>query len=115
MPQGFKAGDLRHPVVLMKKISYTTDAQGRRTAVWWDECTAYAMIRDVSGRDFYQALAYHAEDTVTITIRYREGITTEWRVRSGETVYEILEVNHLGYKYDYLSLKCRAIHGEGGR
>ena len=115
MANNLKSGDLRHPVQLLKKASYWTDEKGRRKANWETVCTAYAAISDVSGREFYEALAYHAEDVVTFTLRYREGVTPEWRVKYNGQAYEILEVNHLGYKYDYMRLKCRVIRGEGER
>ena len=55
----------------------------------------------------------NAEDVVTFTIRWREGIDTTWRVRHGGVVYGILEVNHLGYMLDYMRLRCRAVTGGG--
>lgn len=106
-----KAGDLRHPLVLMRPDT-TVNAQGRPVKVWRDQATVWAAKADVSGREFYEAQAYHAEDTVTWTLRWRDDVTPEWRVRHGSQTYEIIEVNHLGYKYDFIRLKTRMITGE---
>ena len=110
-----KAGDLRHPITLMAPTD-TVNAAGRPVKTWRDQVTVYASKADVSGREFYEAQAYHAEDTVTWTLRWRDDVTPEWRLRHGNgeesQIYEIIEVNHLGYRYDFMRLKTRMIRGE---
>ena len=106
-----KAGDLRHPITLL--IPYNSvNSVGRPVKAYRDYVTVYASKADVSGREFYEAQSYHAEDTVTWTLRWRDDVTPEWRLRHGSQVYEIIEVNHLGYKYDFIRLKTRMITGE---
>lgn len=107
-----KAGDLKHPIQLQKPCTQKTDT-GRRVTSWQDVCTVMASKADVSGRDFYQAQAYNAQDTVTFGIRWRDDIRKTWRVVSGGIAYQIEEINHLGYKRDFLHLKCKATQGEG--
>jgi len=109
---GIKAGDLRHPVTLLRPES-TVGERGRRETQWIEAARVYAAKSDVSGREFYQAHAYNAEDIVTFTIRWRDDVTQKWRIRHGGTEYNILEVNHLGYMTDYIRLKCRTIAGGG--
>ena len=107
-----KAGDLRQWVTLIRPD--TTEGEHRRRSTGWvDVITVPAAKSDVSGREFYAAHAVNAEDIVTFTIRWRDDIDTTWRIREGETVYGILEVNHLGYTRDFLRLKCRAVTGGG--
>ncbi len=108
--RSYKAGDLRHPVKLMEPV--TTMVNNRRT-VTWKPHPVKAGKRDVSAREFFQAQAYHAEDTVTFTVRYRDDVTSSWRVQHGKTVYDIIEVNHLGYMRDYMQLKCKEVTGGG--
>lgn len=107
-----KAGDLRHPITLQRPRTGTND-KGKRVTEWDDVAIVYAAKSDVSGREFYQALAFHAEDTVTFTMRWRDDIDPTWRVKHGAAVYNILEVNHLGYMRDFMRLKCKAVQGEG--
>ena len=111
MARSFKAGDLRHPVVLLEPVT-AIDANNRRT-VTWTEHPVHAGKRDVSGREFFQAQAYHAENTVTFTIRWRDDVRAAWRLRHGEMVYNIVEVNHVGYMRDYIQLKCSEVTGGG--
>ena len=106
----YYAGMLRHPVTLLEP---KTEMNGNRRAVTWTEHQAMAGKQDVSGREFAQAMAYHAEDIVTFVIRYRTDVTSAWRLRHGTQTYEIVEPNHLGYMGDYMTLKCRAVKGGG--
>lgn len=111
MSRTIKAGDLRHPITLQRP-ERGIDAKGRPVTAWVDVITVYAGKSDVSGREFYAAQAYHAEDTVTFTLRWREDVQKTWRLKHGGTVYEIIEINHLGYMRDYLRMKCKAITGQ---
>ena len=107
-----KAGDLRH-VVTLQRPNTATNAKGRPVTTWETVATVCAAKSDVSGREFYQAQAYHAEDVVTFTIRWRDDVLTTWRLVHRGAAYNILEVNHMGYMQDYIRLKCRIIQGEG--
>ena len=109
-----KAGDLRRVVTLQRPVSRVNE-KGRRIADWEDVATVKAGKADVSGREFYQAQAFHAEDVVTFTIRWREDVTAEWRLIHRGTAYNILEVNHLGEMRDFMRLKCRVVVGEASK
>lgn len=58
-----KAGDLKHRITLEKPVS-VTDARGNRRTTWQTVATCMASMADVSGRDFYAAQAYQAQDIV---------------------------------------------------
>ena len=106
-----KAGDLRQLVTLQKPVTRVNE-KGRRITGWEDAATVHAEKADVNGREFYVAQAYHAEDVVTWTLRWRDDVTTEWRLVHHGQQYNILEVNHLGYMRDYIRLKTRLVTGE---
>lgn len=109
-----KAGDLRQLVTLQRPVNQVNE-KGRRITGWEDVATVHAGKADVSGREFYQAQAFHAEDVVTFTLRWREDVTAKWRLVHRGAVYNILEVNHLGYMRDFMRLKCRMVTGEGNK
>ena len=112
MSRTIKAGDLRQVVTLLRPDT-TVGEHNRRTTVWTPAATVPAAKSDVSGREFFQAHAVNAEDIVTFTVRWRDDVSTAWRVEHGTETYGILEVNHLGYMRDYLRLKCRSVKGGG--
>lgn len=107
-----KAGDLKHRITIERPVS-KTDARGNRVITWEPIATCMASMSDVSGRDFYAAQAYQAQDTVTFGIRWRDRITKECRIDHMGAKYEIMEINHLGYKRDFMHLKTKMILGEG--
>lgn len=107
-----KAGDLRCPIRLMKPTS-SVNAKGRKETAWEELPTIFAAKADVSGREFWQAQAYNAEDIVTYTIRYRTDVDVTWRIKDHGKILNILEVNHMGYMQDYIRLKCREVRAGG--
>lgn len=110
-----KAGDLRTKIILLRPAGRETGRDtGRQRGVTFEEAAAVMAAKsDVSGREFFEAHAAHAEDVVTFTIRWRNDVTDKWRVRQNGTDFDILEVNHMGYMRDYIRLKCRAVTGGG--
>ena len=108
-----KAGDLKHPIKLQRPVT-TRNEKGKNITTWEDVVTVYAGKTDVSGREFYVAQAYHAEDVVTFTIRWRDDIASSWRVYYHEKPYEIISINGLGDMRDFMELRCKLIQGEGG-
>lgn len=106
----YKAGDLRHAVVLLEPV--VTMINNRRETTWIEH-EIMAGKRDVGGKQFYVAAAYHTEDTVTYLIRYRTDITAGWRLRDHGVTYDVLPPNHLDYMGDFMELRCRAVAGSG--
>ena len=112
MARNIKAGDLRQVIVLLKPV-ITYGDHHRRSIEWQEAATVRAAMAEVSGREFWEAQAYHAEDIVTYTIRWRGDMDTTWRVRYQGAEYNILEINHLGNMRDFMRLKCRAVSAGG--
>lgn len=108
-----KAGDLKHPICL-ERPTFRTDDCGNRSTTWIQVGSVlYASMKDVSGREFYAAQAYQAQDVVTFGIRWRDDITEEWRIVYHNIPYKIEQINHLGYKRDFMHIKAKAVKGKG--
>ncbi len=107
-----KAGDLKHWITLERPAT-VTDGRGNRIAGWAQFAGCYASMADVSGRDFYAAQAYQVQDIVTFGIRWREDLDVTCRIVRAGQPYKIEQINHLGYKQDFLHIKARAVRGKG--
>ena len=107
-----KAGDLKHRITI-ERPKETTDDRGNRRTKRQPIATCWASMADVRGRDFYAAQAYQAQDTVTFGIRWRDSIDRECRIVHAGQIYQIEQINHLGYKRDFMHIKARLIRGEG--
>lgn len=106
-----KAGDLKHPITL-ERPEVTIDAKGNRRTTWTPAATCRASMADVSGRDFYAAQAHQTQDIVTFGIRWQEAIDKTWRIVHRGAIYQIEQINHLGYKRDFMHIKARMVRGE---
>lgn len=113
------AGDLREPVTFLQR-KVTPDEKGNRPKGWGTIAEAYAKVTDVSGREFYEAQAHQALDTVTFGVRWRDDLAAAYgkdresvRLRYQGQDYEILHLNRLGFKRDYMILKARTIQKTG--
>ena len=105
-------GSFRHRVKLMRRVTGRT-AGGDAVDDWGVAGEAYAQVSDVSGREFYEAAAHQMENTVTFTLRWRGGLTGDMRLVFRGAVYEIIQINHLGYaKMDFMRIRARMIQGE---
>jgi SPP1 family predicted phage head-tail adaptor len=100
-----KAGDLKHRVSL-ERATHTTDDRGNRRTTWLPITTCWASMADVSGRDFFAAQAYQAQDIITFGIRWRDDLDKECRIIHAGQAYQIEQINHLGYKRDFMHLKA---------
>ena len=108
----FYAGQLREHCDILR-ASTVQNANGYPVSTWNTLHQNVACdVLNVSGKDFFAAMAAGAQDVITVTLRWINGLSTEDRVRWDGTVYEILEVNKLGAKRDYMQLKCREFKGQ---
>jgi len=75
--------------------------------------TVWAAIEPLRGREYFAAMAEHAEVTTRIRIRYREDIDRTMIVRYKEPgdpefrEFEILHVIHSEYRRRELQLMCK--------
>lgn len=104
-------GSLKHRVELLRQVaSKKPDKDGIRKVRYVSICKTMAAIRDVSGRQFFEAAAHQMEDVVTFTIRYREGLEAAGlRIVWGQAAYDAIYINHLGYRRDYMQIKARQV------
>lgn len=107
-----RSGDLRHYIHIERPVEGTPDAYGRRQVGWEEFAAVHAKIADVSGREFFAAAAYQMEDVVTFSIRYLGALRKDMRIVYGGQAYEIMEINHLGYRGDFMNVKARKVEAE---
>lgn len=91
----------------------TVDQYGRTLRHWAFDEQVRASAQDVSGRDFYEAAAHKLQHTVTFDMRWKGGVTSEWRLLWQGGAWEIDQVNHLGYRRDFVRLKCHRVEPDG--
>ena len=72
-------------------------------------CTVWAGVKHVRGSEMFQAAAVHAEQTVTFTIRYREGLTEKNIIEYSGTLYNIRAINDPSERHDIQVITAEAV------
>ncbi|KZR60390.1 phage head closure protein [Pseudobacillus badius] len=83
-------GKLKHRISFQKFIE-TRDKDGFKTQEWVEVRKAWAMIKTMKGREFYQAASTQAERTVRFIIRYTPDIDSNMRIEYKGRFFEIVE------------------------
>lgn len=100
----FEAPDAEHA---------TVDAYGRRVVPWVQVATMRGSAKDVSGKDYWDAAAHQLQHTVTFTMRWHSKVDASCRIRWQDEIYQIDQVNHLGYRRDFMRIKAHRIETKG--
>lgn len=91
---GMAGGALRHRVQLHEPVVQIDADTGEPVITdWLDHGQVWAAIEPVSGREWLQSAEFREGVTTRIRIRWRDDVTSMWRVihtrTSGDTVYGI--------------------------
>ncbi|MGB9813526.1 MAG: phage head closure protein [Thermovenabulum sp.] len=101
-------GDMRHRITLQKKMNIV-DADGFTTQQWQDVATVWAAVENLHGREYWEAAAVQAENTVKFTIRYRPDVDQTMRILFKGKVYNILSVDNIKYRNEFIEIKAREL------
>jgi SPP1 family predicted phage head-tail adaptor len=82
------SGLFRNRIIFQEYVN-GTDNEGFPVDEWKYVKTAWAMIKTLQGREYYQAAAIQAENTTRFVIRYTTGIDNKMRIKYGERIFDI--------------------------
>ena len=83
-----EGGKIRHRVQLQSAV-YSRNDYGEPIPVWTTYGTRWAEVKDLSGRELYQAQQINAEVTIGVKLRYMTGIEPAHRLLFGSRILEI--------------------------
>lgn len=108
------AGKYRHVVTFQRLKQANQNAYGETSVNdennWEDYFTARVGIFPLSGREFLslQGDVKHSEISHRIVLRYREGITSEMRIKLGNRIFEMISPPVNSYeRNDELLIFCK--------
>lgn len=99
-------GDLRTQVIIKTRTT-TADANGFMVPAWSTLATLWAKWSNVHGSEVWVANAEGAEGAATVTIRYNSSIETTCAVELAGKLYEIVSVDDVMNRHEYMELKVR--------
>jgi SPP1 family predicted phage head-tail adaptor len=106
-----EGGKLRHRIALQARTSGLND-EAIPVDVWTDVAGASsvpASLEPLKGREYFQAAAVAAENTIPVTIRYRPCVTAALRVLYGVRILNIRNVIDVEERHIKLILMCEEV------
>ena len=86
------SGQFRHRITFQKFIGGVKDELGQYSeGEWQDDISAWAMIKTLKGREYFQAAATQSEAVSRFVIHYRKGIDGSMRLKYDGRVFDIIE------------------------
>lgn len=105
-------GDLRHRITF-QKLTSDVNENGFEVEGWQDYKTVWASVSNLSGREYYQAAAIQAEQTVKFLTRYIEGIDTSMRILFRDKQYNITSIDNMKYENKHIEIKALEADSSG--
>jgi SPP1 family predicted phage head-tail adaptor len=105
-------GELRHRITF-QKLTTTTNENGFEIEEWTDVKTVWASITNLHGREYYEAAAVQAEQTVKFTIRYLKDLDTSMRILFRNKQYNITSIDNIKYENRFIEIKALEVDKSG--
>lgn len=105
-------GELRHRITL-QRLTTTTNENGFEMEEWTDVKTVWASITNLHGREYYEAAAVQAEQTVKFTVRYLKDLDTSMRILFKGNQYNITSIDNIKYENRYMEIKAMEVDLSG--
>ena len=107
--QDVRSGKLRHRIEIQQSTD-TRDGFGAVSGQTWNLfCYAWASIEPLSGREYFAAAQTQSEVSHKITMRYKAGIKTYFRVTWNDRIFNILSVINTREENRELILYCSEV------
>ena len=101
-------GQLRTAVTLKKRV-VTSDAGGFSLQTWSKIADVWAKWTNVHGSEVWTADMAGAKMPATVLIRYRSDIDTTCAVEKGTQLYEIVSIDNIQERNEYLEMKVQKL------
>jgi len=115
-----QSGDLRTKIRIQYKKRVGTGSFAKDT--WPDLGNSsntdppkyiYASWVNVHGSEAWIASSVQAQLGATATIRYRDGVTPACRILLGSTIYQIVSLDNIHQRNQWLEIKVKAVINGG--
>jgi len=103
-------GELRTQITLQRR-NVTEQAGGFLAPSWVNIATVWARWKNAHGNESLQAALQAAEAPATVLIRYNSAVDPTCAVLKGGVRYEILSVDDIEERGEYMELKVKRMKG----
>ena len=99
-------GKLRHRIELQEKTT-GRDSFGSEVEQWNTKATVWASVEPIAGREYFLAQQVQSEVTHRIRIRYYAGLQSDWRIRFGTKLFDILSIIDFEERHVEMQIMCK--------
>jgi SPP1 family predicted phage head-tail adaptor len=97
--------------ITLERRAVTIGNGGFETPTWSTITTCWARWRNAHGNESLQAALQSAEAPATVMIRYVAGLDPTCAVKKGLDRYEILSIDNIEERSEYLELRVKRMKG----
>lgn len=97
------AGQLDRRVTILRRSLRNTPGSNEQREQFDELATVYAKVEPMSGREFFQASEVYQEETLKVTIRYRQDVNEKDRLSYRGRDYNLVHLAEIG-RLEYLEL-----------
>lgn len=105
-------GELRHRITFQKLV-VDTNENGFEIEDWIDIKTVWSAITNLHGREYFEAAAVQAENTVKFTIRYLPNIDASMRILFKNKQFNITSIDNIKYQNKFIEIKAMEVEISG--
>jgi len=95
--------------IIIQQLAVTVNDNGFETEAWTTYKTVWAAAVNLSGREYYAAVAVQAEKTTEFVIRYLAGVTTKMRISFQGKCYNINSIDNVDYANKFIVLRAMEV------
>lgn len=105
-------GELNHRITF-QVLAVLINENGFETESWIDYKEVWAKAENLRGREYFEAAAVHAENTIKFTIRYLDSINTTMRILFKGNQYNITSIDNIKYGNKFIEIKALEVDSIG--
>ena len=105
-------GELRHRITF-QTLETAVNENGFEVEEWVDFKILWASIKNLHGREYFQAAAVQKENTVKFIIRYFDGLDTSMKILFKGKHYNITSIDNIRYENKFIEIKALEVDSVG--
>lgn len=95
--------------IILQSLTETAGDGGQLTQAWTTISTVWGHVISVRGQEALEAARLNAKETIRIKIRYRDDITTAWRVQWQSQNYSVQAIDRSERRTGFLWVTAQAV------
>jgi SPP1 family predicted phage head-tail adaptor len=105
-------GEMRHRITI-QKVTISMNENGYEIEIPELVKEVWAKVSNLHGKEFFEAKAVQAENTVKFTIRYISGLDQTMQIHFQGKTYNITSIDNIKYRNDYIEIQAKEVDSNG--